>query len=368
MESSFTVVATRDGGYECWDTTISAREIARMMASGMLEYDPDHQRGRNSVTGKYVVKKDKVERWARALQDDTAIFGQLTWNFRPEETGHIAFQAADDRNPLEGKLVVEDGAAKLPDSYHRHLAIKEAVESVSRGSSFDPSRRFSLRIWSVPEEFEDVIFNAMNTEHDKADATRSKYLHQRGAAQRLARELVRQSPHLGEGNVETVSNTVSVRNPRLAAFNTFSSAFEESRSPWAEIDMSEVDAAVSFLVQFWDKLTEVIPALGVLLLAERQKARKESLAGSAIAIHGYIRLAYRLYPDGDLDVLERLSGKITAADGSEVDFFDSRNPAFKASGVVVPSVKDPAKLTPRSSYATHYSMGEIFAERCGLTA
>lgn len=47
---------------------------------------------------------------------------------------------------------MEDGSPKLPDSYHRYLAIKEGLESVSRGSNYDPSRRFSLRIWSVPQD------------------------------------------------------------------------------------------------------------------------------------------------------------------------------------------------------------------------
>ena len=62
-------------------------------------------------------------------------------------------------------------------------------------------------------------------------------------------------------------------------------------------------------------LTEVIPVLGVLPLAERQAARKGSLAASAIAIHGYIRLAHRFYPDGDLTLLERLAGKVETEDG-----------------------------------------------------
>ena len=34
------VVVTRDGGYDCWDTTISAREIARAFKNGLLEVDP----------------------------------------------------------------------------------------------------------------------------------------------------------------------------------------------------------------------------------------------------------------------------------------------------------------------------------------
>src|SRR5438876_11264811 len=90
------VVVTRDGGYDCWDTTISAREIARSFKYGLLAIDPAHQRGKNTVTEKYMLKKEKVDRWARELQEDKAIFGQLTWNFRPESS-NISFEA-DDRD------------------------------------------------------------------------------------------------------------------------------------------------------------------------------------------------------------------------------------------------------------------------------
>lgn len=358
MEISYPVVLTSDGGHLCWDTTVSASEIAGVMRSGMVESDPAHQRGRDSVTGKEKVDWARVEQWARNLQDDTAIFGQLTWNFRPEETGSIRFVPDHEGSPF-GKLYVEDAQAKIPDSRHRHEAIKMAAESAAKGSSFDMKRRFSLRIWHVSESYEDVIFNAMNTQHKKADSTRSKYLYQRGPAQKLARELVRRSPHLGEANVETVSNTVSTRNPRLAAFNTFSTAFEATDSPWSNITSDEVDGAATFLVKFWDRLVQVVPDLGVLPVDERQRARKESLSTSAIAIHGYLRMAHYLYPDGDLTVLEQLNGQ----DG----FFRMDNPLFTERGVTIPgSGRSSGKLIVRSSHASRRAMGEILAQRCGL--
>jgi DndB-like DNA-sulfur modification-associated protein len=360
MESSYPAVLTSDGGHLCWDTTISAREIAQVMRSGMVEYDPDHQRGKDTVTGKLKVDRKRVEEWARDLQADTAIFGQLTWNFRPEETGSIRFVPDHEGSP-SGKLYVEDGQAKIPDSMHRHEAIKMAVDSISNGSSFDPARRFSLRIWRVPAAYEDIIFNAMNTQHKKADSTRSKFLYHRGPAQKLARELVRRSPHLGEVNVETVSNTVSMRNPRLAAFNTFSTAFEAADGPWSTLTPDEVDGAATFLVKFWDKLVQVVPDLGVLPVDERQRARKESLSTSAIAIHGYLRMAHYLYPDGDLSVLDRLNGQ----DG----FFQMDNPLFTERGVTIPgSGRSSGKLIVRSSHASRRAMGEILAQRCGLTS
>lgn len=357
------VVVTRDGGHECWDTTISARDIAKAFQHGLLEVDPDHQRGENTVTGKYMLKEEKVERWARELQEDKAIFGQLTWNFRPESSD-VEFEP-DPANPIVGSLIVRDGSAYLPDSVHRHYAIKLAAESVAAGSSFDPSRRFSLRVWKVPEAFENDIFYAMNMEHDKADATRSKWLTQKNPGQKIAREVVRQSPHLGEGNVETVTNTLSIKNARLAAFNTLASGFEEA---WADISDEGIEKAVGWFLTFWDKMVSVMPQLGKLTLTERQKCRKESLVGAAIAIQGYIRLARQLY-DGNHDLsLLQLLAEPTAVDGKSYDFFAWNNPIFQNAGVIVPAInkKGETTLSARNSHQSRRGMAEVLAAKVGL--
>jgi hypothetical protein len=361
------VVVTRDGGYECWDTTITAREIAKAFSHGLLNVDPSHQRGINTVTGKNVLKEDKIERWARELQEDKAIFGQLTWNFRPEDS-NIKFEPANGPVPGHGTLIIQDGSAHLPDSVHRHHAINRAVSSISAGSAFRPDRRFSLRIWNVPEAFENDIFYAMNMEHDKADATRSKWLAQKNTGQKIAREVVRRSSYLTEDNVETVTNTLSRKNHRLAAFNTLSSGFEEA---WADIDPNDIEKAVVWFLAFWDKLVAVMPQLDRLSLAERQKSRRESLLGWAIAIQGYIRLARRFYDEKlDLTLLEKLPGNCEDEKGKVCDFFTWKNPQFQQAGIIVPAVtKDgETRLTARNSHQSRRAMAEVLAARIGLMA
>jgi|GEM_PF-7064622 len=358
------VVTTRDGGKDCWDTTITARDIAKAFKYGLLAVDPEHQRGKNTVTGKYVLKEEKVQRWARELQDDTAIFGQLTWNFRPEESD-IGFEP-DAENKGHGTLVVRNGTAYLPDSVHRHHAITRAVESVAAGSNFDPDRRFSLRIWRAPEVFENTIFYAMNMEHDKADASRSKWLAQKNEGQKIAREVVRKSPHLGEANVETVTNSLSKKNPRLAAFNTFSAGFEEA---WADIPAEDIGKAVDWFLGFWEKLVSVLPELKRQPLPERQRVRKQSLVGWAIAIQGYIRLARRFYDEAlDLSLLETLSQKHKEPDGTTFNFFAWENPAFQRAGIIVPAVnkRGETKLTVRNSHQTRRAMADVLATKIGM--
>lgn len=359
METRFNNVAvTRDGGHECYDTTITARDIARSFTHGLLRIDPSHQRGTNSITGKIIIKQDKVDRWTRQLQENTAIFGQLTWNFRPEEA-KVSFEASSNDKNI-GTLILHDGGATIPDSGHRHLAIRAAVESVTSGSSFDPGRRFSLRIWNVSESYEDDIFYAMNMEHDKADATRSKWLAQKNSGQFLARELVRRAPSLGEANVETVSNTLSINNSRLLAFNTLSSGFEDA---WQDIPREDLKSATEWLVQFWERLVTVLPDLRELPLAQRQKSRRESLVGWAISIQGYIRLARVLYNQQvDLRLLDLLA--------DDPKFFAWDNPLFRKAGIVVPAItkSGTTKLTVRNSHQSRRGMADVLATKLGLSA
>lgn len=241
------------------------------------------------------------------------------------------------------------------------------MESITHGSSFDPNRRFSVRIWRVPEAFENQIFYAMNMEHDKADATRSKWLAQKSMGQQIARDFVRGSRHLGEGNVETVTNTLSTKNPRLAAFNTFASGFEDA---WDDIAPEHTGKVVEWFVGYWDKLVEVQPDLGKLSLPQRQRSRKASLVGWAIAIQGYIRLARWFYDsDCDLDRLQLLAEEHTEGDGKKFNFFAWDNPAFRRAGIIVPAVttKGETRLTARNSHQTRRAMAHLMAEKVGVT-
>jgi hypothetical protein len=215
----------------------------------------------------------------------------------------------------------------------------KAAESADKGSGFDLSRKISVKIYNVPIEAENRIFYAMNQEGQKADPTRSKWLHRVGVT-KLAAALVESSPHLRE-NVDTVRDRLSKRNPRLCAFNTLSRAFEEY---WPEVnheDKSSLDMEAAYLLQYWDKLVQIRPELGKLDLRRRQFVRENSLIDSALAITAYIALAKVLKEGGiGLAALERLSTQVESSDnGKHVDFFSRKNPTWEKIGVLVPVTK-----------------------------
>lgn len=320
---------SHDMGHDVYDVVLDAGSIHRMWTNGLLRIDDDKQRGINTATGKQVFKKEKVDRWTDQLLRDEHVFGQLTWNYRPSES-ELKF------DPDEATLSVGDGVATLPDSAHRHRAIVQAVESVSRGSSFDPTMKFSIRIWQVPSEDEAKIFYGMNQEGDKADATRSKFLMQRNVGQAIARDLVRANEHLGEQNVETVSNSLAAKNPRLLAFNTLAVACEQT---FANVPDGDVKDLVSYLSEFWSALVAVRPELGIVSAQRRQEVRKTLLSGSALAMHGYIGLAKAMHDNNT--PLSALKALEPDTDGE--DFLRLDNPHWQTIGLVVPSTSKTGK-------------------------
>jgi len=351
------VLVSHDCGQEVYEVVTTARDIHQMYKHGLLVIDPSRQRGINTVSNKEVVKKEKVDRWTSALIKDEAVFGQLSWNFRPDESKTYY-------DPDKKQFVIEHGTATLPDSAHRHRAIFQAVESVAKGSSFDLNMKFSVRIWRVPADMENDIFYFMNQEGDKADATRSKWLAQKNSGQKIAATVVRRSKHMTEANVETVSNTLSAKNPRLTAFNTMSVAFETS---WSDIAEDKIESVADWFCDWWEHLVEVRPELGKLSLAERQKVRKESIVASALAIHGLIALARRFYDDhAGFEQLAPLADPVDI-DGKQVDLFSVQNPQWLELGILVPSTaKGGTSLTVRNALQTRRVMADTLAAKLGL--
>ena len=332
------VSRTEDGPYPCYDAVMAARDVYQLYKTGFLKVDPDRQRGTDSVTGKRILDEEKVERWAEQLVKGEAYLGQLSWNFRKDET-------TLEYDPEKRSLKIGAGAATIPDSGHRHMALLKAAESTGRGSSFSLERKVSVRIYNAPASEENRIFYAMNQEGKKADPTRSKWLHRLGAT-KIAGALAEQCPSLRD-NVDTIRDRLSKKNPRLCAFNTLSGAFE---AYWGDCNPEEEEvfkASVDFVTRFWNKLATVRPELAKLDITRRKRVRETLLVDSALAISAYVAIARKMQDRQiDLSLLDRLGEPITVTiktatgdEQREVDLFSRENPIWEQIGVLVPSTQ-----------------------------
>jgi DNA-sulfur modification-associated len=354
------VLVTFDGGWSCYDVVITASDICTLWQTGFLKIDDDRQRGCDMVSGKPILSRKKIEQWAEGLIANEAIFGQLTWNFRPEDVGTLKYDS-DVRS-----LTISPGAY-IPDSRHRHEAIVMASQGVTKGNGFDTKRRFSVRIYNVSAGDENRIFYAMNQEGQKADATRSKWLHPSDAGMTLAATIVRQSPHL-QNNVDTVRNTLSKRNHRLVAFNTLSRAFERHWPGSIGPDGQSQQAEIDYLLEFWRQLVYILPQLDRLDLSERQAVRETSLVDSALSIWAYVALARRMKIDNvPFSELKRLA-EPDVVDGATVPFFSRENPRWERMGVLVPTVRPDGTrgISVRNARESRDAMAVAVAQKVGL--
>jgi hypothetical protein len=317
---------------------MTAHDISQLFKTGFLKLDDDRQRGIDSVTGKRIMDDEKVERWAEQLLKGEAYLGQLSWNFRKDET-------TLEYNEEKRSLRIGAGAATIPDSGHRHMALLKAAESVGRGSSFNPERKVSVRIYNVPASEENRIFYAMNQEGKKSDPTRSKWLHRLGAT-KIAGAVAEQCPSLKD-NVDTIRDRLSKRNPRLCAFNTLSVAFETYWGDCNPEEEEEFKASVEYVVQFWNRLASVRPELAKLDITRRRRVREALLVDSALAISAYVAIARKMHDQQiDLSRLERIGEPISVTvktaggeEQRELDLFSRENPVWEQTGILVPSTK-----------------------------
>ncbi len=372
------VLISSDGGEQVVELVATGEEIYDLYRAGKLEIGnvrPDHDikvsaRGKHS----YAKTPTRLDEWADELNINRAIMGNLSWNMDPETTEW----ALDEKR---GTLTLKRGKVTTPDSATRHRSIIKAMESTPR--TFDPSTRFSIRCWFVPESSDDPtvltypeVFDSYNQRGKPVDATVAKWNFQRDVVQRMAQKFALDSPQLGVDNIETKSNTVSANSYKLVAYNTISKAIEDT---WTTEMMTkaEEEAEAAWLVDFWTKLVEVLPDLGRVGLARRRQLRRTSLVGAAVMFHGYMALADRFRTEGhDLSLLETLDSKITLeqdglthAAGDVVDWFDYDNPEWQTIGVLVPAVTSmgESRLSLRNSHQSRRAATTALTAKVGLT-
>ncbi len=71
------VVPTQDGPTKCFDAVVSAGEISRYANTGFLELGTEHQRREDSVGGKRILDRDKVE---NLMEDIRGPAGRTMWD------------------------------------------------------------------------------------------------------------------------------------------------------------------------------------------------------------------------------------------------------------------------------------------------
>lgn len=358
-----------DGGHLAAELVLKAGEFVGLVDDGRIKIGnarPDHDIVTlKSGKERYRNTSKRQKEWTDRLLRNEAILGNLTLNLNPDECDYHFDEREHTLEVYEG--VFDQGV----DSATRSRAVIEAAKSPVQ--TFDLETRIAFRVTFLTEEQERRFFHHYNQVGEKVNDTVAKFVYQSNPGQAIARELMLASTHLGLDNIEVQRNTVSASSPKIAAFNTLSTAVENSwmHEPIGDVGIKE-DAA--YLADFWNALVQVRPEFGRLNLAERRDLRNTSVAGTALAIHGVIAVADAFYHSPDPEDFSRLSALkssvIAEVDGKDeaVDYFSQANPVWTRNGVLVSSVaKDgTVRLNLRSSFQTRKAMADELKAKIGL--
>jgi hypothetical protein len=347
------VSAVDDAGSVHYECQMTGRFLVDLHTSELLTLTgnirPAHMQ--NTVTGR---TKTKINKWTEELLRNEAIIGNISVRLDPTKS---TFDVWEDDDTGDTVLTIESGVLDCAvDSLSRIKAILNAANNPL--ASFDLDTRFQVRIWLLDDAAAKKVATIYNTRGEKVNDSAAKYAYSETKEQELARRLVNQSPHLGQDNVEVLSNSVSASSHKLTAFNTISKAIESS---WqgGPVTAADLQEQATWLIEAWEALVQVRPEFGKLSTPARQEYRRRSIASTAVAIYGLIGAMSVMYADG-IDPAAAFA-RIPAGDD---DVFAIHNPTWSEAGVVSPGGS--GNLTTRNSFAARRATTRILRQRMGL--
>jgi hypothetical protein len=345
-----------DAGGVHIETQMTARYLVELKRSELLTLTgnirPAHLQ--DKLIGK---TRTKVNKWTSELLNNDAIIGNISIRLDPTKSEYEIWY--DDETGQTNLTITEGVLDCAVDSLSRIKAILAAADNPL--GSFDLETRFQVRIWLLTDEQAKKVATIYNTRGDKVNDSTAKYAYSETKEQEVARRLVNGSEHLGQDNIEVLSNSVSASSHKLTAFNTVSRALETS---WkgGPVTAADVEAQSSWLISAWDSLVKVRPEYGKLSTPARQAQRATNVASTAVVIYGLIGAMSTMYAEHiDPDV----AFKALAYDG-RMDLFDWHNSIWANAGVVTPTGSGSGAMTTRNSFPARRAATRVLQEIMGL--
>ena len=332
IELNQVVPVQRCGNRVKYLTSISAGLVCDLLESEKIQVDYDYQRGVKVTQGKDGSEKrtpmldiSRVDDMTRKILTNKLYGGALTWNLRSNEV-------SAEYDEIGQCLRVTKGTPTIPDSNHRHQAIRKAVlRARELGLSFDEDKyEFPLIIEELDINGESGLFYEYNQLGKPANPTRSRFINQAPLHNKLASSVMEMS--VLNGNVELVTNNLTRNTNKVMTFNTLAKGIEEG---FPALDEGNFDETRNYLVAFVNLLAQIRPEVAYLPISERLKVREAAIGDSGLIFQTYFRLA------GDLQAapnwaerLQRLGKPHTVSDSEkgvsyDGDLMSRSNPIWK---------------------------------------
>lgn len=288
------VPVLRGGKINKFTTSITVGMVADLLQKNYIWVDYDYQRGvkvtyRKDGTEQRrpMVDRSRVAEIADKILNNKLHGGSLVWNLR---SGEVEY----DYDPKERTLHVLRGKPTIPDSNHRHQAAASVMRLVQdRGMAFDLNAyEFPLTIEVLDLSGEKDLFYEYNQLGKPSNPTRSNWLNEAKIHNRLVSRIIENPDSVLHGNIEVVTNSVSVNSTRITTFNVLATAVKDA---FPDLDESTFADTESFLFDYINYLAKVRREIGYLPLSSRRALRNQSIGDSGLAFYAYIALAGELF-------------------------------------------------------------------------
>lgn len=358
--------------YPAYRVDLTAKEIYDLVSAlpmPVIDIDPNYQRGivvgKSKSVNKLIHEKTRNKGHIDSIYDDLtainangrtrAIIPPIWVNARrsPTRGSHLAY----NKESKELLLIGNTAVLYVFDGWHRTMAVCKAI----RDQAIDPNRRFTFYIFDAPVEFEAQAFRTLNYAALPVDRVRVAWVSSPFTLDifQITREFVENVPDLKE-QLEVTLPRLSGTSTKLCSFQALINGMlsDPTGKRWTQVDAKnpyERRFVVDYLTEYWNHLVAVRPEFGVVSPAQR-KADRESVPVlmNRVAVQVLLALAYSylecykplvtsnagsevgklkdLSAAKGYDLLfaslRKLATTVTAADGSQVDFFSLANPIW----------------------------------------
>ena len=302
------------GVIQHYTTTISVRELVKVYER--LTYDSEAQRG--EVEGRKEIDPKHVKTIKEDFINGNSIRGHLTWNIRAENNEEDSDFDFDDN-----KLIIEENQLiTMPDSAHRHEALKEIGSSTDDDSLLDS--RFVLDIYNLDFDGEKKFFTIINGKGKPTTKNRNLYLSD-DIECRILKDVIAKSSL--KGKIDTVSDRVSASGT-LTKFSTlYESLFGKSGVYKAGfITDDNYEEYVDWFSNFYTGLLTTREEFGKLKAKDKKDSRMidKSMVLEEIAWWGYAVLAKEFKGNRKWrsSLKSRMNRKVRYENGYVIDIFN----------------------------------------------
>lgn len=372
--------------------TITADQLADAAESRLLWTDQSVQRGINPAAARTTPKELPVadgypdkrsyifdaanadDMTEKLLRGERLFMNPLVWNLRPKE--FAAYSSSD-----EHAIYLYTGKVYLPDSHHRHQAILKAVRALREHpgaySKFSGDRQFKVELYFLDKEGEGNYFFDKNQRPKPTAKSKAYDLTTVDDLSLLAKRVIEKSQSLANG-VNRVTDRLSKKSHYFITLSTLREMMKTFAGA-EEIDEAELEGLAYVAADFFEMLADVRPELRSRDSELVEHRQEETLASSAVTMHGYAALMKdygtdiaKLGASKAKDEWRRCLTRLApSAENSRSDwrgdFFDKKNPLWLEYGIVKPSGPT-GRLNVVNTGGARSQMGRLLRERVSVSA